>query len=275
MKNGSKTTVLKRLFLVAGYNPNGIIDEALAYYVRQLKRFGDVILCMDSDIDDSELEKVQKYCLHVMAKRHGEYDFGSYKRAYKWACDNLTLRDYTCLYLVNDSVYGPVFDMGEILGKLESTGTHASGIVISKHRTHSFLESWFVKLTKKIFLSEWFAKFLDSVTQEPTKNQVTLKYEHGLTNLILENECTARGVYLVHGRHTYNYPKSLVLHGCPFFKKVCFTRHCGALGAQVKYILDHTNVITRTAIMDSVNRLYGAEYVKNFLTSNPFKILGR
>ena len=121
----------------------------------------------------------------------------------------------------------------------------------------------------------WFDEFMSSVTTQPTKNQVTLQYEHGLTNLIVNNGCTVRGIYLVRGRYTYNHPKELFMHGCPFIKKSSFTRHCGAIGAQVKYILDNTNIITRTAIMDSANRVYGTEHMKWLMTSNPFKILVR
>ena len=245
------------------------------YHMRKLKRFGDIILCMDCDAPESELDKVRPYCMHVMASRHGEYDFGSYKRAFQWARDNGILRDYICLYLMNDSVYGPLFDMDEIFRKMESTRTNASSITLSKHKTHSFMESWFVKLDKKVFLTPWFDEFISSVTIQPNKYDITIKYEHGLTNTILANGCSVRGLFLVRGRYTYNNPRELVMHGCPFIKKACFTRHNGAIGAQLKYVLDKTNVITRTAIMNSANRLYGADYMKWLLTSNPFRILVR
>ena len=39
----------------------------------------------------SELEKLAPYCLYTSGIRHGEYDFGSYKRAYIWAKQNLNL----------------------------------------------------------------------------------------------------------------------------------------------------------------------------------------
>ena len=39
----------KRLFLFAGYDANGIIDDAIIYYAEQLNKFGDIILCMDCD----------------------------------------------------------------------------------------------------------------------------------------------------------------------------------------------------------------------------------
>ena len=69
----------KRLFLFAAYHPKNIVDDALVYYVKSLSKFGDVVLCMDSDCPTSEMNKLKKYTLHTIATRHGEYDFGSYK----------------------------------------------------------------------------------------------------------------------------------------------------------------------------------------------------
>ena len=119
----------------------------------------------------------------------------------------------------------------------------------------------------------WSAMY--SITAEQDKTDVTIKYEHGLTNLLVAKEMRIRALYTVRGRDTYNKPKKLFQQKFPFIKKASFTRHNGALGAQVKYVLDHTNVITRTLILNSANRLYGAEYMRKFLTYNPIKILTR
>ena len=77
----------KRLFLFAGYDRDGIIDDAMIMYVRALSKMGDVIVCMDSKCKNSETAKLKPFVLHAMALRHGEYDFGSYKRAYTFARD--------------------------------------------------------------------------------------------------------------------------------------------------------------------------------------------
>lgn len=264
-----------RLFLFASYDRDGIIGDALVHYVRTLSKYGDVIFYMDCDAKPSETNKIKKLCIHCAAERHGEYDFGSYKRAYIYARDNKLLEKYDYVYLVNDSVFGPMIDMNNIFNKLESSNSDASSIVISKHATHSFMESWFVRLNKKIFTSEWFNDFMLSVTHLPTKTAITVQYEHGLTNLILSHNRTISGVYTIYGRYTYNNPKQLFRRGCPFIKKASFTRHNGAIGGQIKYILKHANPTISTVIMDSANRLYGAEYMEKFLTSNPIKIFIR
>lgn len=265
----------KRLFLFAGYDQKGIIDDALIYYVSTLSKYGDIVLCMDCDCKKSETDKVKKYTLHTIASRHGEYDFGSYKRAFQYAYNKKLLKNYDFVYLVNDSVFGPMFDLKQTLQKMENKKIDAVGLVISKHKTHAFMESWFVLLNKKIFMSHWFYEFISNVQAEEYKYIITVKYEHGLTNVIKNNDCSWSGLFEFHGRFTYNKPKKLFKLGCPFVKKASFTRHNGDCGNQIKHILKHANKHAAIAVLNTANRVYGTEYMNWFLTYNPIKIFIR
>ena len=186
-----------RLFLFAGYDKDNIVADSLIYYVQALSQHGDVIVCMDNELTLKELQKIKPYTIHATATRHGEYDFGSYKRMYQYARDKKILDKYDEIYLVNDSVFGPLFDIKTLLHKIEKLKFDASGIIVAKHETHSYIESWFIKLNKKIFTSLWFDKFMNSVQKQPTKIDVTIKYEHGLTNLIKNNGCSWGGIFTV------------------------------------------------------------------------------
>lgn len=264
-----------RLFLFAGYDKDCIIDDALIYYVKTLSKLGDVILCMDSNCPKQETEKIKKYTLHTISQRHGEYDFGSYKRCFQYAKNKDLLKNYDYLYLVNDSVFGPTINITQTLRNIENIHTDAASIIISKHKTHSFMESWFIRLNKTIFLSDWFGTFINNITKAENKADITIKYEHGLTNLITNNNCSWDGLHSVQGRNTYNRPKSLFKKGCPFIKKASFTRHNGALGKQIKFILNNCDKLASKAIIKTANRLYTKKYTNWFLTSNPLKILYR
>lgn len=266
---------IKRLFLFAGYDPNGIINNALIYYIHILNLYGDVIFCMDNKFNKREIKKLRMHPLSVFITRHKEYDFGSYKRAFQYARNNDLLKNYDYVYFVNDSVFGPMIDIKKTLTEIEKSQFDACSIIVSKHKTHEFMESWFVRLNKKIFMSPWFDEFISSVKKEPNKSLITIKYEHGLSNLIKNNGCSWGGLYTVHGRKTYNNPKYLFKHGCPFVKKVSFTRHNGALGKQIKYILKLSDTGAKNTVIKTANYLYGAKYMNWFLTSNPIKILWR
>lgn len=265
----------KRLFLFAGYNKSGLIDDALVYYLKHLSSFGDIILVMDSDCPSSELKKAQKYCVYTSAIRHGEYDFGSYKRAFNWATKNLNISDYDLLYLVNDSVYGPLYDMGPYFKQMESGECDAFGIVKNPHRHHPHIQSWFVGLRKNIFFTTWFDTFMRDITKLESKGAITRKYEHGLSKLISNHGHKWRCLYTVAGRGVYNHIKRLYKSGMPFMKKVAFTRTHGALGRQILYVLNHTSTPARDAIYKSATDAHGTAHINWLLTRNPIRVMTR
>lgn len=275
----------KRLFIFAAYdtrnhirgtNDAAVVDESTVKYVNALFELGDVAFYMDNDISDAELKKLKPYTVYTGASTHGEYDFGSYKRAYIWARDHLNLSDYDWVYLVNDSMYAPLHEIGPVLKELESRDTDASGMVFNDHHDHPHIQSWFIGLGSDVFLSKQFDKFITSVKRhDKDKGLVTKLYEQGVTRMLIENKWSFSCTYTVTGHAIYNQVKRLFKRGLPCMKKVAFARHGGALGRQVLYILNHIDPSMRAAILSEAYRVYGQETVDRNLTNNPFKIIWR
>lgn len=265
----------KRLFIFAGYSAKNHVDDALIYYVRALSCFGDIALYMDCDALESELKKLTPYTIYAGATRHREYDFGSYKRAYIWARDNLDIKQYDIMYLVNDSVFGPLMDLTPTFDQMESIDTPAFGLVGNLHHAHPHIQSWLVGLRREIFTAPWFDEFMLSVTHVPDKGSVTILYEHGLSNLITTHGLKWRCLYNMPGRSVYNRVKYMFKIGIPFIKKVAFTRHNGHLGGQLYYVMRHCNVAARDAIMSAARDTWGEKYVSKLLTRNPLRLMWR
>ena len=265
----------KRLFLFAGYDEDGKVNSALQHELREFAKYGDCVLVMDCDTTESELATIKPYCIYADATRHGEYDFGSYKRAFIWATKNLELSTYDFVYMVNDSVYGPLFDLGTYLTKMESFGTDAFGMVKKKGGHFEHIQSWFIGMTPKVFLSKWFDKFIRSITHVESKTAVTALYENGFTKKLNEHNIAWKCLYNIYNRGIYNRVKHLYKIRMPFIKKISFTRHFGAYGNQVLYVLNHIPKKTRDDILSSARKTFGSEYMDWFLTKNPIKILAR
>jgi len=255
--------MVKRLFLFAGFDANGIIDDSLILYVRALSKLGDVVLCMDSNC---KTVKLKHLVLHADGKRHGEYDFGSYKRAYIWARDHLDLSKYDFTYMVNDSVYGPLFSLKKYLEKMESASTDAFGMVKNTKKSHPHIQSWFIGMRPSVFLSDWFDKFITDVTHQDSKGAITKLYEHGFTKNVVAHNCTWMCLYSAHNRDIYNRIKHYYRLKMPFMKKVAFTRHNGCLGPQISWVLKRTSSQMRNAIIDNAQRVYGEQYVNDILS---------
>ena len=183
----------KRLFLFAAYDRDGIVDDALLYYLRALSELGDIIVVMDNDAAPAELRRITAIpnVIHATATRHGEYDFGSYKRAYQYARGARLLKKYDWLYLVNDSVFGPLFPLSGLLTRMEAeyqnnafgmSGTTDSDI----RRSYPFhIQSWFVGLSAATYRAPWFDAFMESITHLPTKDEIVWRYEIGLSRHLM------------------------------------------------------------------------------------------
>ncbi len=217
----------KRLFIFAGFDKDNIIDNTVIYYVNVLSKLGDVIFVMDNDLPKSEMKKISKIpnVLYANALRHQEYDFGSYKRGYLWAKENKILNKYDWVYFVNDSVYGPLYNLNPILTNLESSDADLIGMTANRDNiTPWHVQSWFVGFDKKVFTKAFFDNFMQKITRIPNKMNLVLKYEVGLSWLIIRNGFKAQVVLDAENNNVYDDPRSALVNGVPFVKKTAASK---------------------------------------------------
>jgi lipopolysaccharide biosynthesis protein len=220
----------KRLFLFAGYDKDGIVDDSDLIYLRALSKLGDIIFVADSVYIDGEIEKVREIpnIINIEAKRHGEYDFGSYKRAYNYAVSNGLLNNYDWVYLVNDSVFGPLKPLEPILCDLENRGAGAIGLSYAiRRRGHprydefpEYLQSFFVGLTRDVAASDYFAEFITGIKKHYDKMSLFFATEFMLTKVLKDNNVKIDALYTVpEGDDIFRAPLKMLTDGFPFIKK--------------------------------------------------------
>lgn len=256
----------KRIFLFAGYDKHGIIDESLLYYLNALSELGDIIFFMDNPL--SKFEKAKLFSipnvLYIGTKRHGEYDFGSYKRLYQWAISKKIINKYDWVYLVNDSVYGPFSPLKPILEKMESSKADVVSMFKSVKKNQEFLQSWFLGLRKTIAMSDWFNKFINSVKKEETKGDVVKKYELGLSNLLVRYKVKTYSFMFDKKLHMTRNPLHLFRAGIPFLKKNSVLIPHSHIG-EIKRILKVLSKSDSRMIINNIQRLRGDIYIKHWI----------
>ena len=262
---------MKRLFLFAFYDPQGVVGEAALRYLEALHALGDIVLATDCDLQPGEADKLLPLVVSCTASRHGEYDFGSYKRAFLQA----DLTGYDFVYLVNDSVVGPMHPLEPYLLRLEALGTDAFGLVLNPSRHGRHLQSWFVGLKPSVFKASWFREFLGGVEALGRKEDVCIRYENGLARQLEAHAATYSGLWELRGKTIYNAVERLSRQGFPFLKKSAFTRHGGSLGPAVAKALSTTEPAMARAVIADMDRLYGETYRRKFLASDRFQATGR
>lgn len=187
---------MNNIAIFAHYDKDSIIDDYVIYYLKELKKICEkIIFVSDCNLPDIELAKLNELANFSFAKRHGEYDFGSYKIGFNIAKENNLLPNADNLIFANDSCYGPFGSLGEIFTKMDRQDIDFWGLTTNENRffrtfipckesNNRHVQSYFVVLKNNVFTSDTFNNFINSIKKEKSKEDIILKYEIGLTNTL-------------------------------------------------------------------------------------------
>jgi len=249
--------VVRRVCLFAAYDADGIVDDYVVDYLRELSRFADVYYLADSDMADAELAKLADVTVGAWAKRHGEYDFGSYKRLAEevgWA----TIESYDELLLVNDSCY-LLRPLDDVFREMDERACDWWGLQATKgiganrraaealfrdpipmesvrysmidgfeddYRYDFHMASYFLAYRTPVIQDPEFRRYLGSVTAQRNKQILIQKYEIGLTRWLLQHghsfDTFVTKLYPFHPVFTQWYFR-LLDEGFPLFKRFFLT----------------------------------------------------
>lgn len=171
---------MKKYAVFAHYDSECKIDNYVINYLKEIRKNCDVVVFVsDSDLSAEEVEKLQPYSDINICKKHGEYDFGSYKRGFFTIKNDLTEEDE--LFFINDSCF--------CIGNIDKffNMKNADSFAVMKETETNSLHSWFLGFSSKVFLSPDFCDFMESVQKEKTKNDVIKKYEVGISRMMQKN----------------------------------------------------------------------------------------
>ena len=152
----------KRIAIFAHWDPDDQIDDYVIYYLNELKKVADILFVSDCHVHHDELKKIEPLVIKSIAKKHGEYDFGSYKRGFLAAKE--ILNDYDELIFANDSCYGPFYPFEDIWKEMDSKMCDYWGLF--KHSDPKMnawhIQSYFIVFKKQVFSSDAFFEFMNS-----------------------------------------------------------------------------------------------------------------
>ena len=168
---------MKRVAIFASYNKQGIISEYVLYYLRGLREVADcIIFIADNEVSASEQKKLEGIVIYKECKRHGCYDFGSYRRGFNWAEVNGLLDDAEELIFCNDSCYGPVFPFENVFAEMQKKECDFWGMAES-HEIKKHLQSYFLVFKKNVFSSQSFREYVYSFEKQDGFWSYVKKYE--------------------------------------------------------------------------------------------------
>jgi len=235
---------MKRLAIFAGYDKDSIIDDYVVYYLKELKKVADIIYVSDTKYSEQELQKIKDLTIHQLCEKHGAYDFGSYKRGYQWAEEERILPEYDWLILANDSMYGPFYPFANYFKEMENAAPDFWGFARTPLGEYPHLQSYFISLSKKVFLSSKFINFIKSVRKEEGVIDVVVKYEYGLTRILNNAGFKDKAFFKeAHVFHPYWHWDRLINKKHPFIKKRLFTEKARFSIRQFKSVIKENGII--------------------------------
>lgn len=179
---------MKRICLFAGYSSNNKIEDYVVYYLKALSEHCDVYYYCDANLPEKELNKISSYVKASFAKRHKKYDFGSWQELVREIGKD-KIRKYDELVFANDSVYGPLYPIGDVFKKMEAKNVDFWGLS-SSIGYHVHIQSYFVVFNKNVIETDYLFEFLDTVKQEKSLRQVCDNYEDMLTYVLSQKGFT-------------------------------------------------------------------------------------
>jgi len=168
--------------LFCSYDKENIIRANVYHYLKLLMLAGfDIVFISSSDtISEADLQKLPGYCIRIMNRENKGYDF------YGWKTGLEKYPQYDAhagLLLANDSVIGPLFDISDIITRLENCDADIVGMTDCFH-FYPHLQSYFLYCKKNVIFSEEFIRFFSEVNALELKNAIIRKYEVGFSRLL-------------------------------------------------------------------------------------------
>ena len=190
--------IMRRAVVFAHYDKDNIIDDYVIYYLQALKKLCKKIVFVSCcEIEETELLKLQGIADYMIAEKHEEYDFGSYKRGFFCLKERNELSDIDSLIFANDSCYAPLFPFANVFEEMDERKVDFWGITKNKFgmkfatpknlmckRPH--IQSYFLVFNSNVFSNLDFISFMSKVKKEDCKDAIVINYEIGLYEMLTQ-----------------------------------------------------------------------------------------
>lgn len=221
---------MNRLCVFAHWDKDNIVDDYVVYYLKALKEVANTIIFVsDCNLSAAEKSKLDGIVTFLLAEKHGEYDFGSYKRGFLYAKEHNISFDE--LIFANDSVYGPFYPLKLIFDKMSKKKCDFWGMTKNNYGLNEkslklirepHIQSYFLVFHENVYNSNIFINFINSISKQYSKSDVITKYEIGLSKTLYQNNFKSCAYINRYGSISnctiFKWDKLILKYNFPFLK---------------------------------------------------------
>ncbi|QWZ07223.1 rhamnan synthesis F family protein [Nocardioides panacis] len=240
----------RRVCLFAGYDNDGVVDDYVLDFLRELNRHADVYYLADGYVEPDELAKLAPYTKGAWAVAHGAYDFGSLSILARDLVGWDVIDTYDEMVFANDSTF-LLRPLDDVFAAMDGRASDWWGLQASKHgfekhsnhglpldadevksrmigervmndNDHLHVSSYFMVFRAPVVRDPGFRRRVESVVPQVDKQLVITKYEIGLSRYLMcrgfDYDTFVPGLYPFHPLYTEQYFDLLEL-GFPLLKR--------------------------------------------------------
>ncbi len=260
----------KRLVIFMTYNKKGIVDDYIVYMLKQLCCVADDVYVVSNKKYTEGQRKKLSFVSKCIERDNEKYDVGAYSYVIEKLYDTKKIYEYDELILINDSVFGPFYDLKDMFNEMDQRieldfwGLTKRGIsnfdggcgVYPEH-----IQSYFYAFRKKIICSDEFKKYWKFIVDYISDfRSAIVNYEFKLTHYFSEkgfkwgtycdcDEFISNNMDNNLSPYHYSSYELIAKKKCPFLKRKLFTgdfinkeyTDASDLKKTYKYIQDNTN----------------------------------
>lgn len=236
-----KLSEIKRIGIFVHYDKKNVIsEEDITSVCAYSKIFDALVFVTNSDLKNSELEKIKPYVSKCICRENKGLDFGAWKEAIL-LLGREKLTEYDELVLCNNSCFAPIFPLEKMFYEMEQENVDfwgncifpylPDGSYIHKDCIPEHLQSYFTVYNKRVLSSNVFWKFWEEIPVYENYIDVVGNCESQFTKILADagfiyspyvKESYYICQYLQNYSVPYEKPTSLLLLNSPFVKKKCY-----------------------------------------------------
>lgn len=189
----------KRIAIFAHYDKHNLIDDYVVTYLTRLREVVDnIIFVSDCDVSANELKKINHLILDNICAKHGEYDFGSYKRGFLLLQERYQkiFNEIDEVVFANDSCYcvGDFKESFQIAQTKDFDAWALADDYIDFNSSVMHLQSYFFVYRKSVFTAQFFQDFIKNI-RKLDKSQIIAEYEKNFAKTLIANNIKMGAIF--------------------------------------------------------------------------------
>lgn len=223
---------MKRLLLYVHFNKYNRLSSHVIYQLTQLRPlFSKIVFISNSELASADFDKLRKEQLmdHFIQRQNSGFDFAAWHDGMVFIGFD-ELKTYDSITTMNDTCFGPLWDMASIYQKFEADQAVDFWGLTNNRATKAFrehIQSYFISFQKPVINSSTFMNFWENVGEYQDVQEVIAHYETQVTTVLLDAGFRYGVVFdtreedasqLLHADFSYYHPTAILNHKVPFIK---------------------------------------------------------